>query len=60
MVSFLLCVALFGYFLLYVISFGSIILCYALVYYTIFPYTEKSLIKKIPYTETSLIKGNPL
>ena len=32
MVSILLCFALFGYVLLYVISFGSIMLCYALVY----------------------------
>ena len=31
MISILLCFALFGYVLLYVVSFGSIILCYALV-----------------------------
>ena len=59
MVSILLCFALFGYVLLYVISFGSIILCYALVYYIIFPYTEKSLVKGF-LVKGSLIHGNPL
>ena len=70
MVSILLCFALFGYVLLYVISFGSIIVCYALVYYTIFPYTEKSLVKGFlvkgslkhgnPLITETLVKGNPL
>ena len=52
----LLCAVIFSYIFL----FGSIMLCYALAYYIIFPYTEKPRIKTIPYTETSLIKGNPL
>ena len=59
MVLILLCFVMFGYVLLYVISFGSIILCYALVYYTIFPYTENSLVKGF-LVKGSLIHGNPL
>ena len=38
---------------------GSIILCYALVYYNIFPSTEKSLVKGF-LVKGSLIHGNPL
>ena len=59
MVSILLCFALFAYVILYVISFGSIVLCYALVYLFMFPYTEKSLIKKSLIQRHPLLRGIP-
>ena len=61
MVSILLCFALFGYVLLYVISFGSIILCYAFVYYIPLygeiPYKENPLYRDIHCKGKSLVKG---